>query len=225
MANSNVRIESLEECIRARHSIRQYTNKAVPQELLLDSLALAQLAPSNSNIQNWRVHFASGAARDRIVEDMLVTAKLKGPNVPALPEHFKHFRSEFGHELYGARGYNIPRHDKEGLSNARLRNYEFFGAPVIGVISMHQDLAMVDAMSVGMFVQTLMLALTERGLGTCLQVSVAGYPEVLKRGFKLEHDQMILCGICIGWPAVDAAVNNMHIGREDIAKEITFLTE
>lgn len=81
-------------------------------------------------------------------------------------------------ELYGEHGYGIDRQDKDGMAKARSRNYEFFGAPVIGVISMHHDLAMVDAMSVGMFVQSLMLALTERRLGTCLQVSVTGYPEV-----------------------------------------------
>jgi nitroreductase len=35
-------------------------------------------------------------------------------------------------------------------------------------------------MSVGMFLQTLLLALTARGLGTCVEVSIAGYPEVVR---------------------------------------------
>ncbi len=31
-----------------------------------------------------------------------------------------------------------------------------------------------------MFLQTLLLALTARGLGTCVEVSVAGYPDVVR---------------------------------------------
>jgi hypothetical protein len=37
---------------------------------------------------------------------------------------------------------------------------------------MHRDLAPWDAMTVGMFVQTFLLALTERGLSSCCEVSV-----------------------------------------------------
>jgi hypothetical protein len=39
---------------------------------------------------------------------------------------------------------------------------------------------MVDGVSVGMYLQTLMLALTERRLGTGVEVSVAGYPDVVR---------------------------------------------
>ena len=215
--------ESLEFCIRHRHSIRFYKPDPVPQETLHECLALAQLAPSNSNIQNWRMTIATGAARDRVVDALLDEAKKHGPNVPPLPEQFKHFRSELGHELYGDAGYAIPRSDKAGHAAAVLRNYEFFGAPVVAVITMQKDLTPVDAMSVGMFVQTFMLAMTERGLGSCLQVSVTGYPEVLQREFKLPDDQLILCGMAIGWPAQGCKVNDMIIGREEVTKDVTFL--
>jgi nitroreductase len=215
--------DSLEHCIRSRHSIRFYKEDVdVDQEILRECLALAQLAPSNSNIQNWRLTFASGPARDRVVKSLREEAGKHGPNVPPLPEKFKHFRSEFGHLLYGEQDYNIPRSDREAHKNATLRNYEFFGAPVVGVISMHQDLEHVDAMSVGMFVQTLMLALTERALGTCLQVSVTGYPEVVRREFGLAEDQHILCGMAVGWPAEGNRVNDLTIPRNELHRQVTF---
>jgi hypothetical protein len=53
-----------------------------------------------------------------------------------------------------------------------MRNWEFFRAPLAGIICMHRDLDPADAVSVGMFLQTLLLALTERGLGGCAEVSV-----------------------------------------------------
>lgn len=127
--------------------------------------------------------------------------------------------------MYGEKGYNISRDDREAANKARLRNYEFFGAPCCAVISMDRALAEspVDAMSVGMFVQIFMLALADRGLGSCLQVSVTGYPEVLRDGFGLGEDQLLLCGMAIGWPVENNAINELAMPRDDLTKQITFL--
>lgn len=38
---------------------------------------------------------------------------------------------------------------------AVLCNWEFFRAPLAGIVSMHRDLGLVDALGVGMFLQTL----------------------------------------------------------------------
>jgi nitroreductase len=137
------------------------------------------------------------------------------------------FRSDFGHLLYGEKGYNIPREDRAAAEKARLRNYEFFGAPCCAVISMDAELeeSPVNAMSVGMFVQIFMLALAERGLGSCLQVSVAGYPEVLRKEFGLGEDQLLLCGMAIGWPLENNAVNELEVPREDLRNAVKFLEE
>ena len=64
---------------------------------------------------------------------------------------------------------------------ARLRNWVFFRAPVGAVVCLHRDLGLVDSLGVGMFLQTLLRALTERGLGTCVEVSIAEYPVFLDR--------------------------------------------
>jgi nitroreductase len=154
-------------------------------------------------------------------------ATTKGPNIPPLPQEFTHFRSELGHLLYGENGYNIPREDRAAAEKARMRNYEFFGAPCCAVISMNKVFAEspVDAMSVGFFVQTFMLALAERGLGSCLQISVTGYPDVLRKEFGVGEDQLILCGMAIGWPVEHNAVNELEVPRDDLAKQITFLEE
>jgi hypothetical protein len=143
-----------------------------------EALALAVLAPSNSNIQPWHVVFASGPPRDRLVKALVDEAKRRPPNIPPLPEAFKRFRSELGAQVYGAMG--IARDDKVHHDEAVLRNWEFFRAPLGGIVCMHNDLGPADALSVGMFLQTLLLALTARGLGTCVEVSIAGYPEIVR---------------------------------------------
>ena len=220
---------SLESCIRKRHSVRFFKPDPVPDKVLHECLSLAQLAPSNSNMQNWRITFARGAARDRVIEALFSEAQNHGPaGIPPLPEKYKHFRSDMGHALYGPEGYDIPRSDKAGLNDATMRNFRFFDAPMIGVIHMDAVLTTVDALSVGMFVQTFMLALTDHGLGTCLQVSVTGFPELLKREFRfaeIEEDQTILCGIAVGYPAENSKVNELEMSREDLRKGVRILDD
>ena len=50
----------LEQTIRERHSTRLFSSQPVPRGLVEEALALAVLAPSNSNIQPWHLVFASG---------------------------------------------------------------------------------------------------------------------------------------------------------------------
>ena len=53
----------LDEAIRMRHSTRMFLpHQPVQRELVNEALALAQSAPSNSNIQPWHMLFASGAS-------------------------------------------------------------------------------------------------------------------------------------------------------------------
>jgi len=51
-----------------------------------------------------------------------------------------------------------------------------------------------------MFLQTFLLALTARGLGTCVQVSIAGYPEIVREQLNISQEYAILCGMAIGYP-------------------------
>jgi nitroreductase len=75
----------LDQAIRERHSTRMFLPQPVPRELVNEALALAQDAPSNSNIQPWHMVFASGASRDRLVAALLDEAKRRPPNIPPLP--------------------------------------------------------------------------------------------------------------------------------------------
>ena len=214
----------LEQAIHERRSIRMFLpDKPVPRELIDEALALAVRAPSNSNVQPWHLVLVSGAARERLVDALLEEARSKPPRAPELPAAFAHLRRELGAQVYGSMG--IARNDADGRRIAVLRNWEFFRAPLAGIVCMHRDLHYVDSLGVGMFLQTLLLALTTRGLGTCVQVSIAGYPEIVHDQLNIPPEFTVLCGLAIGYPDPTFPANRLHIPRNPIEKNVVFVEE
>jgi nitroreductase len=214
----------LDATIRERRSIRMFLrDKSVPPDLIDEALELSIRAPSNSNTQPWHLTLTSGAARDRLVADLLEAAHSSAPPAPTIPPAFAHHRSETGAIIYPAMG--VRREDKEGRRIAIMRNFEFFGAPIGGVVSVHRDFDYVDSMAVGMFLQTFVLALFARGIGTCVQVCVAGYPDVLRRHCEIPDEYRILSGVAIGYADPDFAANHLDIPRSPIAENIAFFDQ
>jgi nitroreductase len=212
----------LDEVVRERRSTRLFLrDKPVPRELLDEALSLAMRAPSNSNVQPWRLLVASGPRRDRLVEALLEAASVELPVTTGLPEAFLPLRQELGALVYGSMG--IARHDVEARRLAQLRNWEFFRAPVGAVVCMHRDLGLVDSLGVGMFLQTLLLALTERGLGTCVQVSIAAYPEILRAELEIPDELTVLCGLAIGYPDPAFPGNSLAVPRNPVETNVVFL--
>lgn len=212
------------DIVRSRRSSRMFLpDKPVPRELLDEALALAIRAPSNSNTQPWHVYFVTGERRAQLVDALLAAVDAAPPAVGSagLPPRFAHLRRESGALVYGAMG--IERNDAEGRWVAQRRNWGFFRAPVAGVVCMHRDFGAVDAMGVGMFLQTLMLALTEQGLGSCVQVSISFYPEVLREQLDIPEELAVLCGISIGYADPAFPANHLDTPRNPISENVVFL--
>jgi nitroreductase len=212
----------LEEVIRQRHSIRMFLpEKPVATKLIDEALDLAMRAPSNSNIQPWHMVFVSGPARERLVAALLEAAAAGPPNVPPLPEKFAHIRRDLGALVYGSMG--IARDDVQGRRVAVLRNWEFFRAPLAGIVCIHRELGPVDCLGVGMFLQTLLLALTARGLGTCVQVSIAGYPHIVRKQLDIPAEFTILCGLAVGYQDPNFSANQVRTPRNPIEQNVVFV--
>lgn len=118
---------------------------------------------------------------------------------------------------------NIPREDKPAHLAAVRRNFAFFGAPLAAVVCMHKELGTADSMSVGLYLQTLVLALTESGLDTCMEVSVTGYPEVLKRELGMDGELIPISGLAIGYENPEFKANFTKAPREHWENHVKIL--
>jgi nitroreductase len=66
-------------------------------------------------------------------------------------------------------------------------------------------------------------ALTERGLSSCAEVSVVGYPEIVRAELDIPEELSILSGLAVGYADPDFAANKLKISREPIGENAVFL--
>lgn len=219
-------MHDLDETIRERRSVRGFLPKPVPRETIEEVLELAQHAPSNCNVQPWRVYIASGDARDEL-RAALVAAVTSGKasGAMALVDDFRgDYRDKqvaCAAELYGKMG--IERGDRVGRLKAMLRNFEFFDAPHVAYVCMAKSFGIGVALDVGMYVQTLMLAMQSRGIGSCAQAALRAYPELVARQLGIPDDEHILCGLSFGYEDVDVPANRTRQPRDPISRNVLFV--
>jgi nitroreductase len=214
------------EVIRSRHSIRRYLDKPVPQELLAEVLELASWAPSGNNVQPWKVYALAGADLAELKEGLLASARAGAVEVLEYPyypqEWFEPYlarRRKVGFGLYEAAG--IARDDKAGRIQQNERNFLFFDAPVGLIITLDKRFEVGMLLDVGVFIGNLVLAAEAAGLATCVQQIFAGYPQTVHRIIGAE-DEIIACGISLGYADPAAPVNNLTTERAPVSEFAEF---
>jgi nitroreductase len=220
---------SVEEAILGRRSVRGYLPRPVPREVLERVFEIAQRTPSNCNIQPWKVFVASGPARDRIRQklvDLVMSGAEMNPDFD-YPGRFEGaYRTrqvECAVAMYTRMG--IARDDTAGRAKASLRNFELFDAPHVAFIGMDKAFGTTVALDVGMYAQSLMLAMHAHGIASCAQGSMRYYPDVVREEFPGNDDIRILFGISFGYEDPDVPANKTRTTREPIEAAVTFRDE
>ena len=117
----------------------------------------------------------------------------------------------------------------QGMTSSRRTavslNWRFYNAPLAGIVCMPRDLHHVDSLGVGMYLQTLILGLTARGLGTCVQMLIAGFPDVVRSALDIPDRYDILCGLAIGYAVEDFPANSLDIPRKPVDETVVFLEQ
>lgn len=209
-------VSYIEKLLIARHTTRVFTEKVPPIELVNEALQIAQRSPSSTNTQPWRVTIATGAVLSRL-RTALVGSFDKGIalEVADLPHSHHHYRQQLGKEIYGPDGYNIPHSDTAGRTQSIRHNFEFYDALVVAVIGIDAGLNDADTLSVGMYLQAVVLLLTERGLATGISAATVGYPKVIKETLGIPDHVKLLCTLHIGYEDGTAQINKLKMSRRD----------
>ena len=205
----------LHDALHARFSTRAFRTDAVPDATLERVLTAALAAPSWANTQPYVLALATGTRSDELRRDLLAATEREVPNGdhPLLfdyPPPLRERRRATGFGLYAALG--IARDDRNGREAMYRRNFAFFDAPAVAFLFAHEALGVYSVLDAGVFLQSLLLAATAEGLGSCAQASLASYPHVVRRHFAVPDGYRLLCGVSLGWPA-EAPENRFRPAR------------
>jgi nitroreductase len=218
---------SVDAAIASRFSCRAFLrDKPVPRPMIEQILAVASRAPSGTNTQPWRVYVLQGAQRDALADQVCAAhdAIYANPSLAAeYREEYEYYptrwvspyidrRRENGWSLYGLLG--IAKGEKDKMHAQHQRNFRFFDAPVGLMFTIDRVLGRGSLMDYGMFLQNVMVAARARGLHTCPQAAWNGFAKIILPHIGAGDDEMLVCGMSLGYADLAAPVNRFHTPRE-----------
>jgi len=220
---------NVSQAIKQRRSIRAYSDKTVDLTLIKKIFTQAQDSPSNCNTQPWHVTVVSGKVRDNIekamVKEIMSGAKPSPhfkPGDQDLKNEYRKRQIDCAISLYDA--MDIKYEEKDKRQQLMLRNWQFFGAPHAAFFSMPKTMREVNSVDMGIYLQTVMLLMTENGLASCPQGALAMYPDAVYEVANIPEDSAIMFGLSFGYAASDEPINSFDVGREDLSKSVEFIS-
>ena len=217
------------DAIATRYSCRAFLPTPVPLETVRDILDRAARAPSGGNLQPWLVHAIAGERLEALKAQLRPRFAKEIPRgegaeyqvyPPDLKEPYYTRRSRVGSQLYDSIG--IPREDKAGRYRQFARNYLFYDAPVGLFVSMDRIMGAPQWSDVGGFIQNIMLLARAHGLHTCPQEAWTNWHKTLRDFLHLPSEQIVFCGIALGFADEAAPINRWRSEREPVEAFATF---
>lgn len=215
--------DTVDAAVRTRQSARAYLRKPVPKALIEQILELSRFAPSGTNTQPWRAYVLTGAHKTEFCDEVLAAYHANDSSQTREYEYYptQWFEPYLGRRracgwgLYGA--LNITREDKAGMHAQHARNFTFFDAPVGLIFTLDRRLNTGSWLDLGMFLQNVMLCARARGLHTCPQAAFANYHRIIREHVPLTEDEVVVCGMALGYRDADAVENQWRTEREPVS--------
>lgn len=222
-------MQSYDDVVNGRRSIRGFKPDPVPRALIEEILALAMRSPSSLNTQPWNFTVVTGEPLDRIRQGNTER------NLAGVP-HSREFRlgGEYGgihrerqieiaKQLFGA--MDIAREDKAKRHDWVLRGFRQFDAPVSIVITydrvlLGSDIAPFDC---GAVTTALVNAAWSRGLGCVINSQGIMQSPVVREHAGIPDDQVIQTCVAMGWPDDTFPANAVVSRRKPVNEAARFV--
>lgn len=217
---------SATEAVTSRRSIRAFTSDPVPEEDVKAILTDASRAPSGTNIQPWHITVLQGAALKDLIDAVLAAfdeGDSQGDDEYYPTEFVEPYlarRRKIGWDLYGLLG--IEKGDYEKMAAQARKNYEFFGAPVGMIFTLHNTMRSGGWMDLGLYMGNVMTLARERGLSTCPQAAWQEFGHVVHKHLGLPDDHSVVVGLALGYEDTAATVNTLRTERAELSDFVDF---
>ncbi|RFO98847.1 nitrobenzoate reductase [Rhodoferax lacus] len=218
-------LNAVDQAICSRRSMRAFTSQEVARSDIAHILQVASRAPSGTNCQPWKVYVLQGATRNALVEQVCAAHEAMRAD-PTLAERYKEEydyypqkwvspyidrRRENGWGLYGLLG--IGKADKDKMHLQHQRNFRLFDAPVGLMFTVDRAMGRGSLVDYGAFMQNIMVSARGLGLHTCPQAAWNGFHSIIKPLIGAGADEMLVCGMALGYADATALVNTFDTPR------------
>jgi nitroreductase len=219
-------LDHLQETWTQRSSTRAFRPEPIPRSTLVELFSAAQRAPSWCNVQPWQVYVTEPPVTQELSAAMVAAARSGMPHAEVpfpldYPSPYKERRIACGAALYTAMG--IAREDKASRYDAWLRNYGFFDAPHMAVVTCDRRLGPYVYIDVGVWLGFVLTAAAALGIETCAMASIAAYPEPLRARLSIPETNVVVFGIALGHGDPAAPANRTRTSRDPIEANVTFV--
>ncbi len=182
--------EGMKSAVTTRRTVRRFTNKPVPSQIIAESVADAITAPSAHHTTPWRfIHLRDRQTREQLLDAMLADWKQDLSRIDSHDESAIAKRTRRGDILRNAPELVLPFLDLEDAvheyPDARRRSCE-------------RDLFL---MSGGAAVQNFLVALAARGLGSAWVSSTVFCPDTVRSVLDLSEHWQPFGAIAVGFAA------------------------
>lgn len=217
-----------DQAITGRRAVRAFRPDPVPQELIRHLLRVAARAPSGGNLQPWKVHVVSGAAKAALQTALLHAVQQPGYQpedaYAYYPKHwfepYEGRRREIARRLHGSLG--IGSRNVAAMRAQDRRNLVFFDAPVGLFFFLDRRLEVGSWLDTGMFIANVMTSARSHGLDTCPQASFISHHRIVQRHLGCSEDEILCCGMALGFRDPTRPENVFETPREPLESFVAF---
>ncbi len=235
VSTATIDAASVDAAITSRMSARAFLPQAVPRATIEHILQVASRAPSGTNTQPWKVYVLQGPSRDSLVDKVCAAHDALRADTSLAEQYREEYdyypekwvspyidrRRENGWGLYGLLG--IGKGDKDKMHHQHQRNFRFFDAPVGLMFTLDKVMGRGSLVDYGMFLQNIMVAARGQGLHTCPQAAWNGFAKIILPHIGAADNEMLVCGMALGFADPADPVNGFHTPRETVASFTTWL--
>jgi nitroreductase len=115
----------------------------------------------------------------------------------------------------------IARHDTDLLDGYNTESLRFYGAPHVAMLFAPAETEARIAADMGIYMQTLLLAMEAHGIASCPQALLSFYADTVRAELGVA-ERKLLVGIAFGYADESAAVNTLRVPRAELAETTRF---
>ncbi len=208
----------LKDAIRQRRSIRKFLSKPVPEETIREIISDSLWAPSWGNTQPWEMVVVTGNLLEQYQKENTeahMSGEAPNPDIvmpTAWPDPLTKRYKNVGKSVLSS--LSIERGDTEGRMKYYAEMASLFGATALILLVVDKEISLEYAiLDAGLIVQNICLIAQDKGIGTCIMAATINYPDIARKLFSIPDTKQIVIGTALGWPDLDAPVNQFQRER------------